>query len=65
MTLEKALGEYSPASYPWGNPEILYLKFSSSGINLAFIPAFETLEITQADGSVKEVTANKWIPTEI
>lgn len=33
---------------------------SSSGINLAFIPAFETLEI---EG--KEVTAVKWIPVEV
>lgn len=33
---------------------------SSSGMNLAFIPAFETLEI---DG--KEITANKWIPVEL
>lgn len=38
---------------------------SSSGINLAFIPAFETLEITQPDGSKKEVTAQKWIPVEL
>lgn len=33
---------------------------SSAGVNLAFIPAFETLEI---DG--KEVTAIKWIPVEL
>lgn len=33
---------------------------SSAGINLAFIPAWETLEI---EG--KEVTAIKWIPVEL
>lgn len=33
---------------------------SSSGMNLAFIPAFETVLI---DG--KEITANKWIPVEL
>lgn len=33
---------------------------SSSGLNLAFIPAFETLEI-----GGKEVTALKFIPTEV
>lgn len=33
---------------------------SSSGINLAFIPAFETLEI---EG--KEITAIKYIPVEV
>lgn len=33
---------------------------SSSGMNLAFIPAFETIEI---DG--KEITANKWLPVEL
>lgn len=33
---------------------------SSSGINLAFIPAFETLTIGD-----KEVTAVKWIPVEV
>lgn len=32
---------------------------SSAGIDLAFIPAFETIEI---DG--KEITAIKWIPVE-
>jgi stage V sporulation protein S len=33
---------------------------SSSGMNLAFIPAFETIII---DG--KEITANKWLPVEL
>lgn len=40
---------------------ILARKFcSTSGMNLAFIPGFETLEI---DG--KEITANKWIPVRM
>lgn len=33
---------------------------SSSGLNLAFIPAFETLDI---EG--KEMTAVKWFPVEV
>lgn len=33
---------------------------SSSGLNLAFIPAFETVVIDE-----KEITANKWIPVEL
>lgn len=33
---------------------------SSDGMNLAFIPAFETIIIDN-----KEITANKWLPVEL
>lgn len=37
---------------------------SSSGIDLAFKPAFETLQLETDDG-VKEVTAIKFLPVEL